>query len=624
MRKKRRLWIPPWRTAAIVAAGGWTLFVGGCKTTGEWRDEADKKAVSVLEQAQQKELGRSEVIEVESPADSLRRRLLLDQRLPQAAKASLGIRDIEDNDKWIGTRHIREGKAYSSKWNTEKPICISLGDAIIIAAANSREYQNQKDALFQAALALDLEEHEFQNTFTGMLRSTFSSSHDGERRNNGLTNNATAGIARTFKNGAELAASLSVDLVKMLTGSHGSSWGVSGDASISIPLLRGSGEFIVTESLTSAQRNLVYEIRRFEQYKRSFVVTVATNYLGVLQAGQRIKNQEDNYKRVVTSTRRSRRMADSGRLPNNQLAEAVQNELSARDSWISALQSYQTTLDTFKVQLGLPPDAKVEPDVKELDKLLKDGETLGGGGTLKEYEGNTPSADAPVDLTLPDSKDAGPSEIDETKAITLAFERRPDLRNYLEQIWDAQRQVLIAEDALRAELTLGGAMSVGEGRSLGQANSDNGDFRVNRASYSAPLRFDFAWERTRERNNYRNSLISLERTVRTFQAQEDSIKQSIRSKLRSLLEKRSSVVIQRLAVELAISRVNNTSLLLEAGRAEMRDVLDAQGALLSAQNSQISALVSYRLNELELQRDLGVLSVTADGLFSEMDLSSYK
>ena len=81
-------------------------------------------------------------------------------------------------------------------------------------------------------------------------------------------------------------------------------------------------------------------------------------------------------------------------------------------------------------------------------------------------------------------------------------------------------------------------------------------------------------------------------------------------------------MIQRQAVKLAERRVDSTGLLLQAGRAEMRDVLEAQSALLSAQNSLISALVSYRLNELELQRDLGVLNVTVDGTWLEKDLST--
>ena len=101
-------------------------------------------------------------------------------------------------------------------------------------------------------------------------------------------------------------------------------------------------------------------------------------------------------------------------------------------------------------------------------------------------------------------------------------------------------------------------MSVGEGRSLGQANQDDGNFRMSRASYSAPITFDLPWERTRERNNYRNSLITLERTVRTFQENEDAIKRDVRARLRNLLENRSSVVIQRQAVKLAERRTDHS------------------------------------------------------------------
>jgi len=134
------------------------------------------------------------------------------------------------------------------------------------------------------------------------------------------------------------------------------------------------------------------------------------------------------------------------------------------------------------------------------------------------------------------------------------------------------------------------------------------------------LYLDLPFERTRERNNYRNSLISLEKAVRNFQGYEDRIKQSVRAKLRSLQSNRSSVIIQWQAVTLAERRVKSTDLLLKAGRAEIRDVLEAQNALLSAQNSLNSAIVSYRTNELEFQRELGVLAVDAAGRWQELDL----
>jgi outer membrane protein TolC len=52
----------------------------------------------------------------------------------------------------------------------------------------------------------------------------------------------------------------------------------------------------------------------------------------------------------------------------------------------------------------------------------------------------------------------------------------------------------------------------------------------------------------------------------------------------------------------------NVTLFLEAGRAAMRDLLEAQDALLSAQNGLTSAAVGYRVAELELQRNIGCSS----------------
>ena len=56
---------------------------------------------------------------------------------------------------------------------------------------------------------------------------------------------------------------------------------------------------------------------------------------------------------------------------------------------------------------------------------------------------------------------------------------------------------------------------------------------------------------------------------------------------------------------------------LEAGRAEIRDVLEAEESLVSAQNALSAALVAYRVGELELQRDMGVLEVDEEGLWKE-------
>ncbi len=56
-------------------------------------------------------------------------------------------------------------------------------------------------------------------------------------------------------------------------------------------------------------------------------------------------------------------------------------------------------------------------------------------------------------------------------------------------------------------------------------------------------------------------------------------------------------------------------MLLDAGRASSRDLLESQDALLSAQNNRTSALVDYAIAKLNFYRDIGLLNVMPDGLY---------
>ena len=131
------------------------------------------------------------------------------------------------------------------------------------------------------------------------------------------------------------------------------------------------------------------------------------------------------------------------------------------------------------------------------------------------------------------------------------------------------------------------------------------------------LSLDLPIERTAERNAYRNSLISLERATRDVQSLEDDIKFSIRDHLRTLMLAREGLKIQAAAVVVAQKRVRSSQMFLEAARIQIRDLLEAQDALLAAQNDLTSALVDYRIAELGIQRDMGVLAVNEKGLWQE-------
>jgi outer membrane protein TolC len=588
------------------------LVQTGCRSPAQYRAGADKVASDIIAAKQDEAFGKTEPLNIERPSDILRRRLLAQQNLAVSSEASLGTDQLKPIEHWPEPNYPQATPSNSLPdlaVEPNKPVKLSLIQALQVGARNSLEYQSRKEDVFRTALALDLTRNNFRNIFSTRAQSDLSTDTTATE----LTDNATAGITRSFKNGADASAAMAVNLVNLLTQGGASTLGLSADATVSVPLLRGSGEYIAAEPLTQAERNVIYELWDFERYKRTFAVNIARGYFNVLRQMDTVANAKEDYRSSIASARWSSRLADAGRIREIDVDQAVQRELSARNGWISAQEQLKNSLDAFNNTLGLPTDALIELDPNDLvqlrgraEKVLEEMRTT----SQREASETVPPADAPVDLVPTSYKDAGPLEIGESLAAKLALENRLDLKVANGGVYDAQRQVVVKADALRAGLTLGGTAHVSD-------TDADGHLRFDRGNYAALLTLDLPVERTRERNDYRNSLIDLERATRSVQTLEDQIKLSIRSELRTLLESRESLKIQAQSVVVAEKRVRSTTLFLEAGRTQIRDLLEAQDALLSAQNSLTRAIVDYRIAELELQRDLGLLEVNQQGLWRE-------
>ena len=633
-----------------------TTMQFGCRPA-DYRRDADRVSYEIIKQKQQEALGRSEAFSIEPPSETLRRRLLLDQQLPYADQASLGGLDVAPIKQWPDKDYLEKNnsQAYFPDYPApDQPLMLTLIDALQVAARESREYQQQKESVFQTALRLDLERDAFRRTWTGVLEGLFESNleqqvalddqgHTDLQTVNALEYGPTGSFSQKFKNGMSFTGQIGLDMVSLLTQDRLYSRGVFADVTVTMPLLRGAGRFVVTEPLTQAERDVVYAIYDFEQYRRQFAVDVATEYLAVLRLLDSVQNSEDNYRRSITSTRRAQSLSQAGKLPEIQVGQSRQEELNARNQWVSAQENYRRQLDSFKLTLGLPPDARIELDRGELESLSqKLREILLEEPAATSAPASAPSdsaltsapasaparatspesvamtaADAPIDLAPPGRGRPGRYELNESAAIVTALSNRLDLRNAVGRVFDSQRAVAVAADQLRADLTLLGNGSAGARRTLASVGQRDSILRPDEGQYSVLMTLDLPFERTSERNVYRGSLIQFEQAVRDVQALEDQIKLSVRNDLSRLLEAREGIQIQAEAVKVAWYRVDSTNLNLEAGRAEIRDVLEAQASLLQAQNSLTSALVNYRVYELNLQVDMDVLAVDEKGLWRE-------
>lgn len=631
----RMIRIATFLTAAAFAAAAFA----GCKSARQHRLEADKAADSIIEEKQKATFGQTEPFTVERPADTLRRRLMLQQNLQYSHPGSLSTKDLKPTRHWPRDDYLSTQNDVpdpSAPGWTGGTLRLGLLDALQVAAHNSSVYQARKETVFTTALRLDLERDDFRTSWEGIINNEASFDLAPNDDVIGVTSSPELSASKRFRNGLSATARLGLDLVQLLQPNRASTLGLVGDFTVSLPLLAGSGKWIITEPLTQAEREVVYQLLEFDQFKREFAVNIASSYLGVLQAADQVENAEQSYRRVVLSARRSRRYADAGRLPEFQVDQALQQELEARERWIDNRAGYARQLDQFKTLLGLPPDASVELDRAELTNLARRTEEslqLRGGATTQPNGGPTTrptqAATAPVpgpattqattqDIVLREPEAAGgPYEIEEEAAIAIALQNRPDLKVSQGEVYDSQREVAIAGDALGPILDLIARGNFSDGRGLGSVDERSGTLRPEDGNYSLSAPLELPLERTSQRNAYRTSLIQLESATRNLQEAEDDIKLTIRNQLRNLLSSREGLQTQAEAVVIALRRVKSTDILLDAGRAEVRDVLEAQTSLVDAQDAFTESLVDYRIAELQLQRDLGLLAVNHEGQWQE-------
>lgn len=580
------------------------LFINTGCTAARYRKDADKTAQNIIREKQEQLFGRATGLNIERPSDTLRRRLMIEQYLPYTDNASLGTDRLEKIAHWPEDDYPGGGTSSGDGIAVEpgKTLKLTLIQSLQIASMNSPEYQSQKESVFQKALDLNLRRHEYGFTIGGDASYNITQQETGGETARSDSGSGSLSISKKLKEGARIITSVGVDIVNLLTEGITSkvfNW----DGSITIPLLRGAGRYIASESLTQAERDLIYSLYTFERYKGTFAVQVVQSYMNVLSRMDQVDNAAENYKNSITSYNRTSRQAEAGRTTIVQVNQALQQQLSSRNRWISAEAQYKNQLDNFKIMIGLPADADVELDRSDLESLTKRASEIAAGAVA-----DTSTSE---DLVGPGKENAGPLEMEESRAIALALDNRLDLKVSLGRIYDAQRAVVIRANALGAELTLLGSASF---------PGDEGDkFKKDSGIYTGLLTLDLPFDRTSERNAYRSSYISLEKAVREFQTLEDDVKFSIRQTLRTMAEAREGLRIQTIAVQSAETGLRSANMFFEAGRSELRDLLEAQSALLTARNALTSAVINYRMAELQFQRDAGILKIDDNGLLVEYE-----
>jgi hypothetical protein len=271
--------------------------------------------------------------------------------------------------------------------DAEGQVDLNAAMAMKIGLMNSRDYQTQVEEVYLQALALTGTRFQFFLQGFANQDTVFEHSGAGKTEQNQLQLVTSDGFSWLFYSGAQLLVNFANTFIFEYNGKSFQT--VNSGLSINLiqPLLSGAFARNVTQPLSLVERQTLYTIRTFAQFRRGFYVTVVSGYLNLLNQVQSIRNQESQVqalKRNLDEYEALVRAAFIDPLQRDQIAQTYQQ---ARFSLLQLEATFQTSLDAYRVQtLGLPADFPLKVDDgplklfelndPRLDDLRKENEAL--------------------------------------------------------------------------------------------------------------------------------------------------------------------------------------------------------------------------------------------------------
>lgn len=456
---------------------------------------------------------------------------------------------------------------------------VDLTEALRIAQRESREYINAEEDYILDAIRLLIERHlwgpRFFDDIEARLNAFNLDPQGGDYRVEGEIIN-TLRVTQRLPYGGDVEAALVSRLTDQLRNEVTEDYQQSSDIILSadIPLLRGAG-LVAREDLIQAERNVVYAARRFERFRREYLVEICSDYFDLLLLRQNIENQIASVESVRREQRRLSELFGAGRRSAFDVNNFRQRVLTGENNVLNAKETYRVALDRFKNRIGIPLEQEIEL--------------------------------APVDLTLPEP------DVTPTRAAMLALEYRLDLQNRRDQIEDARRSVAVAKNNLLPDFNLSATATI---PTQGDRRVGGANFRENEGDYSLAARFSLPLDRQIERLNLRSVVITLERAIRELDTFINSVIIDARQAARDIDRAQFSILQQEETIR--INELRLQELKLKIDTVQSLDIITAENDLLDARNARDRAIRDYRVAVLRYLLTTGQMRVTDAGAFKPL------
>mgnify|MGYP006131805489 CR=1 FL=1 len=275
--------------------------------------------------------------------------------------------------------------------NDEGQLVLSLDAAFQLALLHSTEYQRARETLYLSALDVSLDRFGFDS----QLLWGFDTFEKLTRGNTSLDRSGDLSLNKLGITGTNFAVGLANTILFNFGGSDSQAASTLLDFSIIQPLLRGAGRERVMEALTQSERTLLANVRQFDRFRRSFYLQIAigrglsatlnragdylgipgtaglgaNGYIGLLEQQQNIRNQEFNVLQLESVLELFRELFLREQIDAQQLKQFESRVYGQQRSLLTRKTGYQTTLDRFKITLGLPPTLDILIDDSYLEQF---------------------------------------------------------------------------------------------------------------------------------------------------------------------------------------------------------------------------------------------------------------
>lgn len=309
-------------------------------------------------------------------------------------------------------------------------VVVGKEGAVQLALVNNITYQNNLEELYLSALEVTQQRFAFDMQFFLQNQTFFTAQgrvRGGGRSRSILTTDTQLSAERLFSTGGQLTAELANSFMWQFAGNNTESVHTLLSGAFVQPLLRNAGRDFFLESLTLQERLLLANIRAMQRYRQGFYVQVVTGFfggvdnpqnpqrrgsgfggaaagvfgvtglttgggggnagaggggatagagaaqaggfLGLLQDARQLENLRANVAGLRRSLQLLEALYEADRIDPLQVELARQSLYNQQSVLLNTEAAYQSSLDNYKLTLGLPPCLNIRINDNMLDQF---------------------------------------------------------------------------------------------------------------------------------------------------------------------------------------------------------------------------------------------------------------